>query len=105
MRQQAVKLLCKITKSEEEANKLEETVFAQTERPYEDTIRRLLQGENLQTALLPAVLSKIIIPEGAEKCSKCKSRRITTFSLQMRSADEGKTVFYTCSQCTHVWRQ
>ena len=105
MRKTAVQLLSKITKSEEEAIKLEEAVFKQSNRPYEDTIRRLLQSEDLQSALLPPVLSKIVIPEGAETCSKCNSRRITTFSLQMRSADEGKTVFYTCSQCTHVWRQ
>lgn len=33
------------------------------------------------------------------KCRKCPSEKMYYFTLQTRSADEGQTVFYTCTNC------
>uniref|UniRef100_T1J7T5 DNA-directed RNA polymerase subunit n=1 Tax=Strigamia maritima TaxID=126957 RepID=T1J7T5_STRMM len=33
------------------------------------------------------------------KCPKCGNDQMTFATLQTRSADEGQTVFYTCTQC------
>lgn len=33
------------------------------------------------------------------KCSKCGNERMSYATLQLRSADEGQTVFYTCTKC------
>lgn len=33
------------------------------------------------------------------KCSKCSNERMSYATLQLRSADEGQTVFYTCTKC------
>jgi len=39
------------------------------------------------------------------KCPKCKSRKCTYVSVQIRSADEGMTNFITCVECSNSWRQ
>lgn len=33
------------------------------------------------------------------KCPKCGNETMSYATLQLRSADEGQTVFYTCTQC------
>lgn len=32
-------------------------------------------------------------------CSKCGNDKMSYATLQLRSADEGQTVFYTCTKC------
>ena len=39
------------------------------------------------------------------KCGKCKQRKCTYISVQIRSADEGCTNFITCVNCGHSWRE
>jgi len=39
--------------------------------------------------------------EVAEECPKCKNPRMFFWTQQLRSADEGQTVFYECGKCTH----
>ncbi|KAJ2727185.1 DNA-directed RNA polymerase I core subunit rpa12 [Coemansia sp. Benny D115] len=34
-----------------------------------------------------------------EQCPQCDSNEMTFYTMQMRSADEGQTVFYTCVKC------
>ncbi|KAL4780354.1 transcription factor S-II-domain-containing protein [Aspergillus varians] len=34
-------------------------------------------------------------------CIKCPSKEVTYAQVQMRSADEGSTIFYTCLKCGH----
>lgn len=38
-------------------------------------------------------------------CSKCKSKRCTFYSLQIRSCDEGETIFITCMDCGKRWKR
>lgn len=41
-------------------------------------------------------------PEGPiveRQCPQCKNNKMSYATLQMRSADEGQTVFYTCTKC------
>ena len=41
--------------------------------------------------------------EGAvikERCPKCGNPEMTFHTMQLRSADEGQTVFYVCPKCT-----
>ena len=42
--------------------------------------------------------------EGIFKCSKCKKRNTTYFSVQTRSADEPMTNFITCISCGNRWK-
>ena len=38
----------------------------------------------------------------AEKCPKCGNEEMIFTTAQLRSADEGQTVFYTCVKCAYV---
>jgi DNA-directed RNA polymerase subunit M/transcription elongation factor TFIIS len=39
--------------------------------------------------------------EVQEECPKCKNPRMFFWTQQLRSADEGQTVFYECGKCEH----
>lgn len=45
-------------------------------------------------------------PEGPiveRKCPKCGNDKMSYATLQLRSADEGQTVFFTCLKCKYVF--
>jgi len=45
------------------------------------------------------------ITDGAYKCKKCGNKKIVMYSLQLRSADEPMTNFFTCTMCGKKWKQ
>lgn len=38
-----------------------------------------------------------------QTCPECGNPTVTFYTLQLRSADEGSTVFYTCPKCKYKW--
>ncbi|XP_075711225.1 DNA-directed RNA polymerase I subunit RPA12 [Rhinoderma darwinii] len=38
-------------------------------------------------------------PQIDRRCNRCGCEKMVYYTRQMRSADEGQTVFYTCVQC------
>lgn len=38
-------------------------------------------------------------PVVERRCPKCNNDKMSYATLQLRSADEGQTVFYTCTKC------
>jgi len=46
--------------------------------------------------------SKVV--DGLYKCYKCNNKKISTYSAQLRSADEPMTHFFTCIQCGNRWK-
>ncbi|OBS25631.1 hypothetical protein FPOA_06165 [Fusarium poae] len=43
----------------------------------------------------------------AEECtnSRCGAQEVRYIALQLRSADEGTTMFYFCKKCDHRWTE
>ncbi|KZT68833.1 DNA-directed RNA polymerase I kDa polypeptide [Daedalea quercina L-15889] len=39
-----------------------------------------------------------------EKCPECGHMEAFSREMQLRSADEGSTIFYTCVKCKYGWR-
>jgi DNA-directed RNA polymerase subunit M/transcription elongation factor TFIIS len=74
--------------------------------PYHNTMRRLFAGETLESALkVPQIDEKTTeVSEGVTQCGKCKSWKVLEMSMQTRSADEGATSFYACSECKYRWK-
>lgn len=63
-----------------------------------DKIREIVEQEN-------SFLTKPIeISEGVEPCRKCKSLRTISVQRQVRSADEGFSLFVTCVDCEYQFR-
>lgn len=38
-----------------------------------------------------------------EACIKCGHPEVGFYTVQLRSVDEGQTVFYECPKCKHTW--
>lgn len=38
-----------------------------------------------------------------EPCVKCGAPEVGYYTVQLRSVDEGQTVFYECQRCKHTW--
>lgn len=41
-------------------------------------------------------------PVVERRCPQCQNDKMSYATLQLRSADEGQTVFYTCTKCKYV---
>ena len=40
-----------------------------------------------------------------EPCPQCKHPTLYFYTMQLRSVDEGSTVFYECPECAHKFSQ
>jgi DNA-directed RNA polymerase I subunit RPA12 len=40
-----------------------------------------------------------------KECEKCKNPELQYYTKQLRSADEGQTVFYKCANCRHEFNE
>lgn len=40
-----------------------------------------------------------------EPCPKCSHPQLFFYTMQLRSVDEGSTVFYECPSCSHTFSQ
>ncbi len=40
-----------------------------------------------------------------EPCPKCSHPELYFYTMQLRSVDEGSTVFYECPKCNHKFSQ
>jgi DNA-directed RNA polymerase subunit M/transcription elongation factor TFIIS len=60
-------------------------------------------GEGVATTgAVEAVKDNRVVEEAF--CERCNAfRRCFTFAQQTRSADEGQTIFYTCTVCRTEW--
>ena len=65
----------------------------------------LYDKEKKDIKKLYAEVGKPIVKEGAIKCYRCGTNKCFYYQIQTRSADEGMTTFYTCTQCGKRWKR
>ena len=59
------------------------------------------RSDYIEEQQMKSAQSKTDGPLVERKCSKCGNETMSYASLQLRSADEGQTIFYTCTKCQH----
>ena len=47
---------------------------------------------------------KILSEQSLYTCHKCGSKNVTSIDKQVRSCDEGTSVFNSCNNCGNKWR-
>ena len=63
-----------------------------------DTYKNLEQEEN------EFITNPMVVDEGIFECPKCSSKRTISWGKQIRSGDEGTSVFAKCIECNYNWR-
>ena len=67
-----------------------------------ETATKSTREQNLtqEAVNMDANASRAIVKE---KCPKCAHGKMYFYTMQLRSADEGQTVFYECPKCAHKY--
>lgn len=72
------------------------TIFSNSySAPNDDNFNNILNAEKQRF--------NPIVEEGAFTCPNCKSKKVTTRQVQMRSGDEGANTLLTCHDCGRQW--
>jgi len=73
---------------------LKKAKFGLQHQDFNDISEKIKETDNFMNNNFESV-------EGVNECSKCKSKRTISFTKQVRSADEGTSVFITCIDCKY----
>nr|SVE91552.1 EOG090X0LKA [Daphnia sinensis] len=87
-------IVCVVCKFEVDIEVMEEVVVKYT-------IEFNNRSDYIEEQQLKSAQSKTEGPLVERKCPKCGNDTMSYASLQLRSADEGQTIFYTCTKCQH----
>jgi len=58
------------------------------------------EDEDVAASMVPQKKARAV---AKETCPKCGNPEMEYFTMQLRSADEGQTVFYECAKCGHTF--
>ncbi|EGN92719.1 hypothetical protein SERLA73DRAFT_127310 [Serpula lacrymans var. lacrymans S7.3] len=92
-------VICEQCSHEEPASSYENTEITTRSHP-EAFPSALRQKRKTQTKIHQGK----VLPKVSEKCPACGHLEAYYEEKQMRSADEGSTILYTCVSCKHGWR-
>lgn len=96
-------IIYQILNNEEELNKIVdiETFKIEIEKMgwncsiYEDIREKIEEQDNF-------LIKPFEVEEGVLEC-RCGSKKVFSYSKQVRSCDEGTTVFASCTECKATW--
>jgi len=77
---------CLFCKTEVKAENFEESEITYTVK-FNKVVKPKKKGEETEGPVIERT------------CPKCKNDKMSFATLQLRSADEGQTVFFTCTKC------
>lgn len=58
-----------------------------------------------ERALLSIIQQEVTASTSEARCRRCGQNKVTYTLLQTRSADEGMTAFFYCTNCGNRWKQ
>ncbi|KAK8808719.1 hypothetical protein WA538_002369 [Blastocystis sp. DL] len=64
-------------------------------KPVPHWLHEMQQKENIQVGPTRAMVD--------EECPRCKNPQMSFYTVQLRSVDEGSTVFYKCLKCGYTY--
>ena len=70
----------------------------------EHWVEAILEAQHMQAMRMVDDLKAEEVHDGLIQCNKCKSRRVTYYEMQTRSADEPMTVYAHCLNCKRRWK-
>ena len=66
---------------------------------------KLLENVNVSVKEVALVKQEVeILPKTKAHCVKCNNGKAYYYMIQTRGLDESPTIFYTCTKCSHKWR-
>ena len=89
--------ICSYTSNLSEMSSLPETITHSTDRAIPTWAKSDQEQEALKQSSIP---TRATIEEA---CIKCGHEEVGYYTVQLRSVDEGQTVFYECPACKHNW--
>ncbi|KIM81704.1 hypothetical protein PILCRDRAFT_821050 [Piloderma croceum F 1598] len=93
-------VICEQCEHEEPASSYENIEITTRSHP-EAFPSALRQKRKTQTKVHEADAALLKV---SEKCPECGHLEAYSKEMQLRSADEGSTILYTCVACKHGWR-
>ena len=70
---------------------------------FKKTARQKMREKQFEEGL--GANKEVLMQEIDESCPSCGTERVYYHTKQLRSADEGSTVFYQCPKCEYQWNQ
>lgn len=74
------------------------------EESSETSLREEHRAKEKVTVVDPSEKKIRRMPTTETECPKCGNTTAYTWTVQTRSADEGETQFFRCTECKHTWR-